>query len=102
MLKIMTVEELKRCLDQDSILLIDVRELDEYQSESIEKAILLPLSEFSIEKIPSTDRPVVVHCRSGARSEHACQLLLSKDSSLDIYNLKGGILAWEEAGYPIK
>ena len=102
MLKIMNADELKTCLDQDSILLIDVRETDEYQAESIEKAILIPLSEFSVAKIPTTDKPIVIHCRSGARSEHACQILLKQNPHLDVSNLKGGILAWKSAGYPIK
>ncbi len=102
MLKIMNVDDLKKCLDQDAIILIDVREADEHQAESIEKAILIPLSEFSIEKVPSTDKPIVIHCKSGGRSEHACQTLLRQDPNLDVSNLKGGILAWREAGYPIK
>ncbi|MBA3603125.1 MAG: rhodanese-like domain-containing protein [Parachlamydiaceae bacterium] len=101
MLKIMNVDDLKTCLDQDSILLIDVREADEHQTESIEKAVLIPLSEFSVEKVPITDKPIVIHCRSGGRSEHVCQILLKQDPSLDVSNLKGGILAWREAGYPI-
>lgn len=101
-IKMMTVAELRKRLDQDEVLLIDVREPSEHEAESIEKAHLIPLAGISQEKLPTKALPIVLHCRSGSRSERAGQKLLSQDPSLAIYNLKGGIVAWKEAGFPVK
>jgi rhodanese-related sulfurtransferase len=49
-----------------------------------------------VSKIAS-DRKVVVHCRSGKRSADAIRLLEEKYGFSNLYNMKGGILAWAEA-----
>ena len=74
--------------------LIDVREADEYRLGNI-GAELLPLSELdnSICKV-DTHRPVVLHCRSGQRSAQAIRILQQKSGHEQLYNLKGGYLAW--------
>ena len=101
-MKTMTAKELKKRLEQGEVLLIDVRELAEHQLECIDGAFLNPLAEFSYEKLPSTSHPIVIHCRSGKRSEEACRRLLEKEPALSVYSLEGGILAWKNAGYPVK
>lgn len=101
-MKIITATKLKKCLDNDEVLLIDVREPAEHQIESIDGACLIPLGEISIEKLPSIQRPIVIHCRSGKRSSDACKKLLIINSALDVYSLEGGIIAWQQAGYPVK
>lgn len=90
--------ELKKKLAQGEVVLIDVREPFEHQTECIEGACLIPLGDISCSKLPQTDKPLVIHCRSGKRSEEACKKLLSENPSLDIYNLEGGILAWKALG----
>jgi sulfur-carrier protein adenylyltransferase/sulfurtransferase len=89
-----TVFELKKMLDEKAdFQLIDVREPYEYEISNI-GGTLTPLSILSenLDKI-SKDKPVVVHCKSGARSAKAIEQLkiLGFDNLL---NLKGGILAY--------
>lgn len=102
MVKTINVEELKKRFVAGEVLLIDVREREEYQSASIEGAYLIPLAEISLEKLPSRSKPIVIHCRSGKRSVDACQKLLAQDPTCDVCSLEGGILAWHEAGFPVK
>ena len=75
-------------------LLIDVREVHEYEVENL-GGELIPLGqiESSLHKIPD-DRRVVVHCRSGQRSRKAIERLQAIRSFENLYNLEGGILAW--------
>lgn len=101
-MKTITASQLKAKLDKDEVLLIDVREPAEHRSESIEGACLIPLSEITLEKLPSLKRPMVIHCRSGKRSADACEKLLAIDPALNIASLEGGIIAWSQAGYPVK
>jgi rhodanese-related sulfurtransferase len=49
----------------------------------------------NIEKI-ATDKPVIIHCRSGARSGRIIHYLESQHGFNNLYNLKGGILAWAD------
>lgn len=102
LMKIITASELKKRLDKDEVLLIDVREPAEHRSECIDGACLIPLSEISVKKLPPTKRPIVIHCKSGKRSSNACAKLLTADPSLDICSLEGGIIAWSQAGYNVK
>ncbi len=101
-MKTITANDLKNYLDQDSMLLIDVREPAEHRTESIENSCLIPLAEISVEKLPSRSRPIVIYCRSGKRSSEACKKLLAQDPTLNLYSLEGGIIAWKEAGSNIR
>ena len=101
-MKTITASELKKRLDTDEVLLIDVREPSEHRSECIDGACLIPLGEISIDKLPSTKRPIVIHCRSGKRSADACAKLLASNPSLDVTSLEGGIVAWRQAGFNVK
>lgn len=101
-MKTITASELKERLDKNEVLLIDVREPAEHRSECIDGACLIPLGEISIEKLPSTKRPIVIHCRSGKRSADACAKLLANNPSLDVTSLEGGIVAWSQAGFNVK
>lgn len=101
-MKTITASELKKKLDKDDVLLIDVREPAEHKSECIDGACLIPLGEISIEKLPSIKRPIVIHCRSGKRSAEACAKLLASNHSLDVASLEGGIVAWNQSGFNVK
>lgn len=74
--------------------LIDVREPHEYDIVNI-SGELVPLGEIEqyVDNI-STEKPVIVHCRSGVRSAKAIQKIQNLKSFTNIYNLKGGILAY--------
>lgn len=101
-MKTVTAAELKRRLDKDDVLLIDVREPAEYRAECIKGACLIPLGDMAIQRLPSTKRPIVIYCRSGRRSADACAMLLASAPSLDIASLEGGIIAWQQSGYSVK
>ena len=93
----LTPVSLKARLDAgEDLLLIDVREPFEVELAHIEGAQLIPLGQIEGafgELEHWKERPVVLHCHSGARSRHACQLLVSKGFS-QVENLQGGIDAW--------
>ena len=92
-----TVEELKAMMDSGvDFQLIDVREPHEYEICNL-KGELIPQGTVpsNVDKI-SRDKPVVVHCRSGMRSANAISYLEQNHGFTNLYNLKGGILAWAD------
>ena len=95
--KEITVKELETWQGQNKdFQLIDVREGYEYDIANL-GGELIPLAEVEkeVNKIAS-DKEVVVHCRSGKRSADAIQLLEQKYGFKNLYNLKGGILAYAD------
>jgi sulfur-carrier protein adenylyltransferase/sulfurtransferase len=94
-MKEVTVSELKQMLDQkEDFQLIDVREPHEAEICEI-GGELIPMGEVMehLDKISRTKK-VVVHCRSGARSGNVIKALEAQHQYENLYNLKGGILAW--------
>ena len=96
-MKIVTVEELKKKLDNgEEVNLIDVREPHEFEEVNI-GGRLVPLGKvqtMQIEELEDLkDKEVIVYCRSGRRSMLACQML-DQMGFKDTYNLEGGILDW--------
>jgi adenylyltransferase/sulfurtransferase len=93
----MTVNELWQLQDRgEEVQVIDVREPHEYEIANI-GGELIPHKEVeeNVNRI-ATDKKVVVHCRSGARSAEAIRTLKDKYGFDNLYNLKGGILAWAD------
>jgi adenylyltransferase/sulfurtransferase len=93
-----SVQELKRRLDnKETIFVLDVREPHEYQIANL-GAPLIPVGsiESRISELAShKNDEVVVHCRSGARSQKAA-LALKAAGFTNVSNLAGGILAWAD------
>lgn len=90
------VETLKEWMKKGSVTLVDVREPNEWDVSRIEGATLIPLATVSAQLMPRVaDKKIVIYCRSGRRSQTACELVNYQDATLDPYNLEGGILAWE-------
>jgi len=92
-----TATELKDMLDRrDDILLIDVREPNEYEIVSIPGAVLIPkgeiLSGAALERLPQ-DKRIVLHCKSGARSAE-CLAVIKDAGFSDAVHVGGGVLAW--------
>jgi rhodanese-related sulfurtransferase len=100
MMKEVTVQELKQLRDSKAdFQLIDVREEYEFDEANLQGE-LIPMGEVmdNVEKI-ARDKKVVVHCRSGKRSATVIQALEAQHGFTNLYNLKGGILAYiEEIG----
>jgi len=80
---------------KEDFQLVDVRETYEFEVCNL-GGLLIPMGEVmgSLDRI-SKDKTVVVHCRSGGRSGTIVQFLESNGYG-NVYNLKGGILAWIE------
>jgi adenylyltransferase/sulfurtransferase len=94
-MKEVTVQELKSKKDNhEDFQLIDVREEHEFEIAQI-GGELIPMGEVmdNIDRI-SKDKPVIIHCRSGARSGSIINALESQFGFTNLYNLKGGILAY--------
>lgn len=94
-MKEITVQELKQLKDSKAdFQLIDVREEYEFDEANL-NGELIPVGDVmdNLDKI-SRDKKVVVHCRSGKRSAGIIQALESQHGFTNLYNLKGGILAY--------
>ncbi|HEX2051088.1 MAG TPA: rhodanese-like domain-containing protein [Actinomycetota bacterium] len=83
----------------DRVELVDVREQWEWDAGHIEGARHVPLGELParLDELPP-GRPVVVVCRSGARSADATEFLRAQ--GFDAHNLDGGVQLWTGEGLP--
>lgn len=91
-----TVQELKAMQDnKEDFQLIDVREEFEFVEANL-GGELIPLSTLvnHIDTI-SRDKPVIIHCRTGARSAAAINELEKRFGFTNLFNLKGGIKAYQ-------
>jgi sulfur-carrier protein adenylyltransferase/sulfurtransferase len=94
-MKEVTVQELKDLIDSGAdFQLIDVREPHEYEICNL-GGELIPQGEIPhhVDRV-SKDKKVILQCRSGARSGNMVQWLEKNHGFTNLYNLKGGILAW--------
>lgn len=96
-----TPEEVADGLAKKEIVLIDVRTPAEYMFESIEDALLAPLSHFERKALPAgLGKHVVLHCGSGVRSRRAAELALTKGGFEKIAHMEGGFAGWKSAYKP--
>ena len=97
----MKADELKKKVaDEGGIILLDVREADEFSSEeAIPDSQNMPMGKVFVEaskgNLPK-DRKIVTICRSGSRCEIVAREL--KEKGYDIEHLEGGLNAWKEVG----
>jgi phage shock protein E len=96
---VQTVFEIQQ---NEDVYVLDVREQNEYDEKHIPNVTLLPMSEIQnrLDEIPK-DKDVIVTCRSGNRSGQVTQFL-QQNGFDNVHNMKGGIIAWEEAGFPVE
>lgn len=96
--------EATRLMNQPGALVLDVREGAEFAAGHLPRARHIPLAELGkrLDEIGKfKEKPVIVTCRSGARSGSACRLL-RKAGFTNVHNLKGGVPAWEQASLPVE
>ena len=91
-------------INRRDALVLDVRDVGEYEAGHIAGARHVPERQLAdrlkeIEKF--RDRPVIVACRSGARSNVAVQML-RRNGFKEVVSLGGGMGAWEQAGMPVQ
>ncbi len=91
-------------INHEDAVVLDVRSIAEFNKGHIVNAVNIPLNSLAkqlqqLEKY--RDRPIIVACRSGSRSGMAVKMLLKKGFQ-NVHNLRGGMMAWENAGLPVK
>lgn len=94
--------EARNLLDRGA-LLIDIREADEHAREKIPGARHLPLSKLDEAGLAlDKGKPVIFHCKSGARTAANAQRLAAKlDGPCEAFIVEGGLDAWRKAGLPV-
>lgn len=93
--------DLFNMMANQSLLLIDVRNDEEVARGIIPSAVHIPLAMLPVrfESLPKIEN-IVFYCHSGIRSEHAAAFASSKGCK-NVYNLSGGILAWNKAAHQL-
>ena len=98
------VTEAERRLREDPAhpLLLDVREVSEFEEVRAPGAVLVPTSSFAarVAELPA-DRPLMVVCHLGSRSAAVTGFLM-RSGRTDVVNVAGGMDAWERAGLPVR
>jgi rhodanese-related sulfurtransferase len=101
MLEELSPQEIHDLLAANSILLVDVREPEEFATERIAGALLSPLSTFNASRLPLDSAPrIVFQCGSGKRSAMAAGRYLAAGAKRAAH-LDGGIGAWKAAGLSV-
>ena len=101
-MKTITVDEVKARLNAgEKLNFLDVREPYENQEFNI-GGVLVPLGKILSMQLDDIedwkDEEVIIYCRSGNRSGHACMMLETAGFS-NVKNLTGGMLAWKDSGH---
>lgn len=90
-------------INHENGVVLDVREESEFSEGHILNAQHIPLGKLS-DKLKQLEtyrqKPIIVSCRSGNRSAQACSRL-RQNGFEKVYNLKGGIIAWQNASLPL-
>ena len=100
-MKEMTAQDAHDAWQRGEVNLVDVREAHEYAATHVADMPFLPMSELAgrVDELP-VGRPLVVMCRSGARSAKVAEFLNGEGRDHEAINLSGGIIAWASAGLP--
>lgn len=96
-------KKFKELVDAGKGIILDVRTPEEVADGHINNASTINLydDDFNTKiNLMQKDKEIYVYCRSGGRSSEAAKLL-EKNGFSKVYNLKGGISAWENNGFPI-
>jgi len=91
-------------MNHEDAIVVDVREPAEYGKGRIPNSKHIPLGELQrrlAELEKHKGKPIIVACRSGHRSAGACGIL-AKNGFENVYNLSGGMIAWEQANLPVE
>ncbi|HEX3297140.1 MAG TPA: rhodanese-like domain-containing protein [Nocardioides sp.] len=84
----------------EGLLVLDVREDDEWRAGHVEGSLHVPLMELgaTYTQLPEADQTLVV-CRVGSRSAYAAGFLIQQ--GIEAVNLEGGLVEWYAAGRPL-
>ena len=98
-----TTLEATQLINRQDALVLDVRSIEEYQKGHILNSRNLPLSQLDsrladLEKYKA--KPIILACESGNRSGSAAAVLRKRGFE-QVFNLSGGLGAWQQAGLPV-
>ncbi|MFD1016462.1 rhodanese-like domain-containing protein [Winogradskyella rapida] len=97
-----SVQEL--AMPKTKAILLDAREIEEYEVSHIKGAIFVGYSTFNLEDVaqslPNLNTNIVVYCSLGVRSETIAEQL-KKRGYTNVYNLFGGIFEWKNNNFPV-
>ncbi len=102
--KVVEVDEFEKMWKQKQGIVLDVRTKKEFEEGHIPGAVNLDINALDFEKrIGELDKgkTYLVHCASGVRSVRACDKM-GRMEFKELYNLKGGMKAWQKAGKPVE
>ncbi len=87
---------------EGTLILVDVREVDEYRAVRDPHAEHVPLGQVAaqVERLAAAGKPVAFVCRSGSRSAMATRL--ARRAGVEAHNVSGGMIAWERQGLPVR
>ncbi|WP_295383843.1 rhodanese-like domain-containing protein [uncultured Thiodictyon sp.] len=90
-------------INHQEATVIDVRSAADFAAGHIVNAVNIPMNGLKNQLAvigKYKGKPIIVNCKSGGQSAAACQHL-RKQGFEDVYNLKGGVLAWQAANLPL-
>ena len=97
------VQAFKSLTEEQDVILLDVRSAEEFAEDHIEGAINIDQGQHSFiesaKAVLPLDKTIAIYCRSGRRSASAAGRLAAE--GYNCVNLKGGIVAWKEAGMDV-
>ena len=103
-IKEVSIDDVKKMIDEkDKIIILDVRDKDEFETGYIPGAINLSrgMLEFKISTlIPDRDARIIVYCGVDLRGPLATKTL-NEFGYKNAANIKGGLKDWKAAGYPV-
>ncbi len=96
-----TMDDLRAGLDAGRVVLVDVREADEFAAGHVPGAVNVPVSRMSLAALPPAgDKTIVVMCRSGNRSSRV-QAAAAQAGRADLVDYSGSMIEWTAKGGPI-
>lgn len=96
-----SVQQAKEMIDRGEVFILDVRTQEEYNEGHIMDSTLIPVDELDsrLKELPR-DKKILVYCGTGRRSLTASEKL-ENSGFTQLYNMKGGITEWKNAGYNV-
>lgn len=92
--------EATRLLNHENAIMVDMRTDKEYREGHIVNAVHAPVDGAAATLEKYRDRPLIIYCRSGQQSTRLSGQL-KKQGFEAVYNLKGGLAAWQQANLPL-
>jgi len=90
-----------RMINHDNAVMVDMREGKDYGAGHIVNALHVPANPDNPGKLEKyRDKPIIVYCQRGQRSSSFCSKL-KKQGFESVYNLKGGLNAWQKEALPL-